>query len=131
MKIEQILKEKKKSVTPERVKLFWFMVGKHLFSAQDLEMAFPELSRASIFRSLKLFVEIGVLRRVQLWEKAENYEINHRDSHHEHMKCISCGKVTSFDSDFICKLLSQVAKNYNFTLKEHSINLLWSCKNCS
>jgi len=66
MKIEEQLKLHKKSVTPERLKLFSFMEKKHLFSANDVETAFPELSRASVFRTLKLYVEIGVLRRVQL-----------------------------------------------------------------
>ena len=131
MKIEEQLKLHKKSVTPERLKLFSFMEKKHLFSANDVETAFPELSRASVFRTLKLYVEIGVLRRVQLWEKAENYEVNDANHHHEHMKCTKCGEVTSFDSDFVCKLLTQVAKNAGFQMREHSINILGKCRKCT
>lgn len=131
MKIEKQLKLYKKSITPERVKLFEFMQGIHLFSAVDTEKAFPELSRASIFRTLKLYVEIGVLRRIQLWDKAETYEVNDVTHHHEHMKCTNCGKVTSFESNFLCKLLLQVSKNKEFQMQEHSINILWICKECT
>lgn len=130
MKIKQQLKLYKKSVTPERLKLFEFMEGEHLFGAIDVEQAFPDVGRASIYRTLKLFSEIWVLRRISLWDKWESYETIDEGHHHEHMKCNSCGEVTSFDSEFICKLLSKVSKNYNFQMKEHSINILGTCKNC-
>lgn len=58
MKIEEILKREKRSVTPERISLFEKMQEFHLFSARDIEKVFPEIGRASIFRSIKLFCEI-------------------------------------------------------------------------
>jgi len=131
MKIEEILKERKKSITPERIALFEKMREFHIFRAKDIELAFPEIPRASIFRSIKLFSEIWALRRVSLEAGAEQYEVNSDENHHEHMKCESCGKIFSFDSSFLCKLLGQVAKNHNFKLREHSINLFWSCNECN
>ncbi len=131
MKIEEVLKEYKKSITPERILLFEKMQEFHIFSAKDLEINFPEIPRASIFRSIKLFGEIWVLRRVSLEAGIEQYEINSHEHHHEHMKCESCGKILSFDSQFLCKLLGQVAKNHNFTLREHSINLFGRCSECT
>jgi Fe2+ or Zn2+ uptake regulation protein len=58
MKIEEILKNNKKSITPERIQLFESMDAKHIFCASDIESEFPTLSRASIFRTLKLFLEL-------------------------------------------------------------------------
>lgn len=66
MKIEERLKSSGKKVTPERVKLFEKMNSMHLFESKDLIDAFPEIGRASIFRTLKLFLEIGAIRRVSL-----------------------------------------------------------------
>jgi len=131
MIIEEILRREKKSVTPERKTLFETMNSFHIFSAQDIESACPEIGRASIFRSIKLFCEIGILRRVSLEPGLEQYEINSHENHHEHMKCETCGKVLSFESGFICKLLNKVAQNHNFSLKEHSINLFGNCETCS
>lgn len=130
MNISEILKVHKKSCTPERIRLFEKMQEFHIFSAKDIELTFPEIPRASLFRSIKLFSEIWVLRRVSLEVGAEQYEINDPHSHHEHMKCEKCGKVFSFDSSFLCKLLGQVAKNHNFSLREHSINLFGTCNKC-
>jgi Fe2+ or Zn2+ uptake regulation protein len=66
MNIEEILKKEKKSVTPERQELFLYMQTRHLFTACDIEKAFSHIGRASVFRTVKLFLEIGVLRRVSL-----------------------------------------------------------------
>ena len=58
MKIEEILREHKKNVTPERVRIFEKMQEFHIFSARDLETNFSEIPRASIFRNIKLFSEL-------------------------------------------------------------------------
>ena len=58
MNIEALLKREKKSVTPERKELFVKMQEFHVFSARDIETSFPNIGRASIFRTIKLFCEI-------------------------------------------------------------------------
>lgn len=58
MKIEERLKTHGKKVTPERVKIFESMKSTHLFESKDLVHTFPEIGRASIFRTIKLFLEI-------------------------------------------------------------------------
>jgi Fe2+ or Zn2+ uptake regulation protein len=58
MKIEGILKEHKKSCTPERIELFTWMEKRHLFTSGDLEARCSHIGRASIFRTLKLFTEL-------------------------------------------------------------------------
>ena len=131
MNLEKMLQSKKKSITPERKLLFEKMKSFHIFSARDISESFPKIPRASIFRTIKLFCEIWVLRRVSLESGVEQYEIDSHENHHEHMKCETCGTVLSFESDFICKLLKKVAKNHNFSLREHSINLFGNCENCS
>jgi len=58
MKIEEILKNAGKKVTPERIILYKNMQKMHLFESKDLVEAFPGIGRASIFRTVKLFCEI-------------------------------------------------------------------------
>lgn len=131
MKIEERLKSSGKKVTPERVKLFEKMNSMHLFESKDLIDAFPEIGRASIFRTLKLFLEIGAIRRVSLWENAESYEVECcAKHHHEHMKCTWCGNVLNFDSDAICSKIFEEAKKLWFHINEHCINVFGTCKNC-
>ena len=58
MNIETILKSHKKSVTEERKEIFSFVQTKHIFTAQEICENFPNLGRASIFRTIRLFLEI-------------------------------------------------------------------------
>ncbi len=131
MKIEDILKKNGKKITPERVRIFEQMQSMHLFESKDLVKVFPEIGRASIFRTLKLFVEIGAIRRVSLWEKSESYEVECcQNHHHEHMKCLVCGNILSFDSREICdKIFSEAAK-LGFHISEHSLSILGKCRHC-
>ena len=107
MNIENILKSHWKSITAERKEIFAFLETKHIFSSQEVLERFPNLGRASIFRTIRLFLEIGILRRVTLGERSETYEINEDEHHHEHMKCVICQKIMSFDSQNICKKIFQ------------------------
>lgn len=131
MKIENILKEHSKSVTKERIDIFSFLQTKHIFSANDILISFKDLWRASVFRTINLFLEIWVIRRISLWEKQETYELNEEDQHHEHMKCEKCNEIISFDSDDICKKIMWGAKKMGFIVKEHSIWILGTCRKCS
>jgi Fe2+ or Zn2+ uptake regulation protein len=66
MKIQEVLKKHNKKVTPERILLAEWMKQKHLFSANDILREFSEVSRASVFRTLKLFSDIGYLRALNI-----------------------------------------------------------------
>ncbi|MDD4151079.1 MAG: transcriptional repressor [Candidatus Gracilibacteria bacterium] len=131
MNIENILKEYNKSITKERIDIFSFISEKHLFSANDLILKFGNLGRASIFRTINLFLEIGIIRKISFGERSENYEIvNDDENHHEHMKCEKCSKIINFNSDNICKKILSEASNIGFKVKDHSISIIGTCKNC-
>lgn len=131
MEIKQELKNHRKKVTPERIELFSWMESKHLFNSSDLEKDFSHIGRASIFRTLKLFCEIWVLRRLSLWESWDTYEIECCEKHHhEHMKCTTCWDVLTFASENLCKKIFVEAKKLGFHIDEHSLSIFWKCKNC-
>ncbi len=130
MNIENILKKHSKSVTSERIEIYNFLQTKHIFCANDLLGEFKDLWRASVFRTINLFLEIWVIRKVWLGDKADNYELIHEDHHHEHMKCEKCWEIISFESESICKKIFEEAKKMWFKIKEHSIWVLWTCKKC-
>lgn len=131
MNLEKILRSSGKKLTPERLKLGKWMDNKHLFTSSELINSFPDVGRASVFRSVKLFSEIWYLRKIHLWDGKElSYEVEHEHHHHEHMKCNSCGDVLSFESANICKKLFSEAKKIGFQISEHSIWIFGTCKNC-
>ncbi len=130
MNIETILKSQWKSVTKERIEVYNGIQSLHLFQASDLVDLFPHIGRASIFRILTLFVDIGVLRKLNLENRGDFYELESQ-SHHEHFECNSCHSVLHFDAGFICKTLDYLAKKQWFLLRNHQILLSGLCPNCN
>ena len=130
MEIENILRENNNRITPERITLFSFLKTKHIFTYKDIVSNFKNIWRASVFRTLNLFLELWIIRKVELWAKTMTYEINDEKHHHEHMKCEKCNSVISFESDSICKKIFNEAKNIWFEIKSHNIWIIWTCKNC-
>ena len=59
------------------------------FTAEDLRKQLPSLGRATIFRSLKLLVETGMVCRVLLEDGDLHYQLSHR-GHHHHLLCVEC-----------------------------------------
>lgn len=130
MKIKNILKEKKCRVTKERLEIYDFMEKNHFFNAKDLQKQFPLIWRASVFRTLNLFLELWIIRRLNLWDKIESYELVEETHYHEHMKCQKCHKIISFDSENICKKIFEKAKEFGFQINEHSVGIFGKCREC-
>lgn len=130
MNIVNILKNNKNRVTPERIAIFNYLKTKHIFTYNDIKENFKNIWRASIFRTLNLFLELWVIRKVEFWKKIMAYEIDDKDNHHEHMMCEKCDSIISFDSNFICNKIFDEATKIWFKVKQHSIWVLGICKKC-
>ncbi len=130
MDISHICKQHKLRLTQERKKIFIFLQEHHLVSSAQMIEHFPDIGRASVFRALKCFLDIGVIRRINLWENYDLYEINDTNHHHEHMKCKHCNGVIPFHCDTICAEVFTKAKEMWFSIDEHQISVLGTCKKC-
>lgn len=131
MKIEKILKNNNKRITSERVAIFDYLKTKHIFSYDDITKNFDDIWRSSIFRTLNLFLDIWVIRKIDIWDNKNTYELEKSEHHHEHMKCNNCDKIISFHSDKICNQLFEEAKKIWFEIKQHNIWIVWICKKCN
>lgn len=133
MKIENLLKQWWKSCTNERKEIYSYLEQNHIVSSLDVVDFFDwTIGRASVFRTLKLFQELSIIRRVQAIDKWEKYELNHDDHHHhEHFNCSDCWECISFDSENLCKKIFEEAKKIGFKITEHNIWVFGTCKNCS
>lgn len=131
MNIENILKEKKKRITSERIEIFDFISKKHIFDSNDILKNFENIWRASIFRTINLFLEIWIIRKVKTWKNGDSYEIIKTWKHsHEHMECWDCWEILSFDSCKIYDEIRQKAKKLGFEIKDQIINISGKCKKC-
>lgn len=89
----------------------------------------PKIGIATVYRTLHLLQECGLAIRRDFNTGVVSFEPQ-TDHHHDHLICISCGKIIEFFSDEIEKAQTKIAQKYDFILQHHKMELYGTCKNC-
>jgi Fur family ferric uptake transcriptional regulator len=87
-------------------------------------------SRATIYRTLDLLVDSGIVRKVDLGHGHSHYEHVLGRAHHEHMICIKCGKVIEFSDKRIERSLKKLCEKSGFKHTSHCFQVFGYCKDC-
>jgi Fur family ferric uptake transcriptional regulator len=135
-KFRDYIKERGLRNTPERE-----MIIEEIFSTHDhfdvdglfLRMRNKKktVSRASIYRTIPLLVESGLIKEVFFEDGHLHYEHIYGHKHHCHLRCICCGKNFEFTDDEIEKIQRQIGKKYDFLVTSHRFELLGYCPQCA
>lgn len=88
-----------------------------------------KVSRASVYRSLQLFVKSNLLRKLDFGENRHYYE-RHFETHH-HLVCTRCGHVIEFTAEPMKNLAEELWKRYRFNAAEAPQKILGLCYDCS
>ncbi|MCP3868691.1 MAG: ferric iron uptake transcriptional regulator [Gammaproteobacteria bacterium] len=91
-----------------------------------------EIGLATIYRVLTQFEVAGLVERHNFEGGYSVFELN-RGHHHDHIVCVSCGKVEEFTDDTIEERQKAIARENGFEFGDHSLTLYGRCrdKNCS
>jgi Fur family ferric uptake transcriptional regulator len=87
-------------------------------------------SRATIYRTLELLVESGIVRKVDLGHGHSHYELVLDHPHHEHMVCVECGKVIEFSDKAMERALGKLCHRNNFEHTSHRFQIFGYCDKC-
>jgi Fur family ferric uptake transcriptional regulator len=82
----------------------------------------PHISIATVYRTVKLFEDAGILERHDFRDGRSRYE-EAPDSHHDHLIDVQSGKVIEFRNEEIEKLQRRVAEELGFELVDHRLEL--------
>lgn len=135
-KLERFLQRKSQKLTSQRRTLLEKIIAmaKTHFTADDLVAEFigtqPRVSKATIYRSLGVMVEAGILEEHQFGESYKVYELSEGRPHHDHLICTSCGKIIEFFSAEMEDLQDKVAKKHGFHPTHHSQEIFGICQDC-
>ncbi len=80
------------------------------------------ISIATVYRTVKLFEETGIIARHEFRDGRARYEIVPED-HHDHLINLKTGDVIEFASVEIEALQERIAKEYGFKLVDHRLEL--------
>ena len=82
----------------------------------------PKISIATVYRTVKLFEEAGILTKHDFKGGKARYEAM-IESHHDHLIDVKTGEIIEFVDEEIEKLQIKVAEKYGYTLVDHKLEL--------
>ena len=87
------------------------------------------ISPATVYRSLNLFKELGLIEERRLGKVRCYYEIKH-SSEHQHMICQGCGRVLEFKTPLVKELVDAIQKEHDFRVTKAELYLEGYCEQC-
>lgn len=97
----------------------------------NILMECPGIGLATVYRTVELYLEMGVLRALTLRNNQLRYELNRPDDHHHHMVCTGCGQVSEFGSCNFQLIAGEIEKATRFRIYDHSLEVYGLCPICS
>jgi len=133
--LDSYLKRHQLKQTKQREKIIGFFLeeNSHL-SAEELALKLKEkglsVGLATIYRTLSLLVDAGLVEQKNFEEGRSIYEVAVPGEHHDHLICQKCSKIVEFENNEIEILQDKVALKHGFTLKSHRLELFGLCSDC-
>jgi Fur family ferric uptake transcriptional regulator len=132
--LEQRLRAAGARVTPQRTVIANILQEQdnHL-SAEEIhrlaQRRHPRLSLATVYRTLRWMKECGLVHELRLNGERCRYEIE-QDEAHQHMVCLTCGKVIEFTCSHCTDVHGDLAHKYGFRITGARVKLLGHCAEC-
>lgn len=92
---------------------------------KELHNRCTQIDFASVYRSIKLFSELGLVEEITFADKKIRYELVTK-LHHHHIICSDCGEIKEIP---IC-LVSKIKKLTNYQITKHSFEFMGLCPKC-
>jgi len=124
-RFEAFLRAKKLKLTRERKAILAAIARKapH-FDAEN------RVSRATVYRTLNLLVQCGLVQKNSLGSSHACYEASHGREPHDHMICLQCGKVFDFYRTDLAALQNDLCQDRVFAPLYHNLQIFGLCADC-
>lgn len=125
------LEKRKYRITPARLAVVTAVVDRSgHFSVDDILGGVPGVGRATVFRTMKLLSEVGMLCRVLLEDGSLRYRVSRRQGHHHHLVCVSCASVQELDACIAPDVLGDLARSTGYEIEGHWLEFFGRCAAC-
>jgi Fur family ferric uptake transcriptional regulator len=99
------------------------------FTIEGLTGQMPGVGRATVYRNIKLMVEMGLVCRVLLEDGQLHYQVSHK-GHHHHLICTGCGASQDLLGCDIEEMLRDRAAGHQFAMEGHWLDVYGRCRGC-
>lgn len=108
-----------------------FSTDQHFTAEQLLEwsrLRDKSVSRATVYRTLPLLTESGLVREMDFGKDYKFYDPNYADHpNHNHIICQDCDKIVEFESEKLEKIESEITQKLGFSVKSQRLQITASC----
>lgn len=132
-RISSLLREKGYRLTPQRLAILEILLdaGTHLSPQQVFQAAekkMPGLTEPTIYRTLSLLSDEGVLMATHSASGNQVYEV--ATNLHHHLVCRECGQSIEIEHDALDDLYGTLKKQTGYMLDDRHVTLFGLCPNC-
>lgn len=111
--------------------------GQRPFTGEDLydELRTTGLGRATVFRTLRLLLDLNVLSRLHMEDGCQQYILTPADgsqgeNHHDRLICRLCGRVAYLDHCPMEEAIAGIAKRSGYRVETHHLDIIGVCGEC-
>lgn len=120
-------------MTPQRHAILNYMLSTMTHPTADeiyraLEHRFPNMSVATVYNNLKVFIEAGLVRELTYGDDSSRFEADMSD--HYHAICERCGKIVDFDHPPLTEIEVSAAESTGFRVRGHRLEVYGTCPEC-
>jgi Fur family transcriptional regulator, ferric uptake regulator len=133
-KFLEFLAKKKLRVTAQRQAIVdsVFSTAEHFTAEQLLDWSRQRdksVSRATVYRTLPLLTESGLVREMDFGKDYKFYDPNYADHpNHNHLICADCEKIVEFESDKISKIENEISQKLGFSVRSQRLQITGTCE---
>ena len=135
--LKQGLHQDGRRLTPQRrriLELFESLGGGRHLSAEDVHHQLLDrelkVSLATIYRTLRLLVEMGFLQELQTSNGSQFELADAEHIRHHHLVCVRCGRTEEFESEEVLNAGLQASNKFGFDLIGSSLTVRGICPQC-
>lgn len=99
---------------------------------EELRRRKPPVGRASVYRALDQFEQLGLVQRFEAARGIASYErIQPSGDHHHHAICRACGRMEPFEDTELERAIDRVSERVGVDVAEHDVILRGTCERCA
>ncbi|MCS7276349.1 MAG: transcriptional repressor [Dehalococcoidia bacterium] len=99
------------------------------FTAEEV-MRQTSAGRATVFRTVRLLCDMGILCRVLLEDGRLHYRLSDHRHHHHHLVCMGCGRVQDLEECAVGGLVRELARSTGYEIQGHWLEFYGRCLSC-
>lgn len=97
---------------------------------QELREADPRIGRATLYRSIDILVQKGILERIDFIDGTHRYHLRCREDDHHHLTCTSCHRVVAIEFNLTAEKMALLCAQTDFDIEGLSLNFFGRCRLC-